>query len=132
MKLRVLLFFIIAHLLNINCIAQDITLNKIVEYPTSGVYLEKDNICVQDNHLFAASSDGLEIYEIEQDEQVQLIGRLPLRDDARTVAVKDEYAYVQAVSYFEDHTNLYKIDISDINNSYIADSVFTNDENGFG
>ncbi len=119
-------------LFQIRCFAQNPTLEKIVEYPTGGVYLEKDNLCVQDNYLFAASSYGLEIYEVEEDEQAQLISRLPLRDDARTIAIKDQYAYVQAVSYYENHTNLYQIDISDINNPYIADSVFTNDENGFG
>ena len=108
------------------------TLEKIVEYPTSGVYLEKDNLCVQDNYLFAASSYGLEIYEIEQDEQAQLISRLPLRDDARVVAVKNDYAYVQAVSFFENHTNLYKIDISDVSNPYVLDSVYTENEDGWG
>ncbi len=132
MKNKLKLIIIIVSLFQIKCFAQSPTLEKIIEYPTSGVYLEKDNLCVQDQYLFAASSYGLEVYEIEEDIPAQLISRLPLRDDARTVAVKDNYAYVQAVSYYEDHTNLYKIDISDINNPYIADSVFTNDENGFG
>ena len=131
MKNKFKLIIIIVSLFQIKCFA-DMSLEKIVEYPTSGVYLEKDNLCVRDNYLFAASSYGLEIYEIEQDEQAQLISRLPLRDDARTVAVKDNYAYVQAVSYYENHTNLYKIDISDVNNTYIADSVYTKNEDGFG
>jgi hypothetical protein len=114
------------------CFAQNFILNKIVEYPTSGVYLETDNICVHANHLFAASSYGLEIYEVEEDEQAQLIGRLPLRDDARTIAIKDNFVYIQAISYFEDHTTIYQIDISDISNPYIEDSVYTEDEDGFG
>jgi len=114
------------------CFAQSPTLEKIVEYPTSGVYLEKDNLCVQDQYLFAASSYGLEIYEIEADIPAQLISRLPLRDDARVVAVKNDYAYVQAVSFFENHTNLYKIDISDVSNPYVLDSVYTENEDGWG
>ena len=131
MKYILTLICIIMLLFQIRCFAQSPTLEKIVEYPTSGVYLEKDNLCVQDQYLFAASSYGLEIYEIEADIPAQLISRLPLRDDARTISIKDDYAYVQAVSYYENHTNLYKIDISDINNPCIADSVFTYDEDGF-
>jgi len=131
MKKSTVLATILILLFNI-CFAQNPTLEKIVEYPTSGVYLEKDNLCVQDNYLFAASSYGLEIYEIETDIPAQLISRLPLRDDARVVAVKNDYAYVQAVSFFENHTNLYKIDISDVSNPYVLDSVYTENEDGWG
>ena len=130
MKIRTVLTALFILLFNI-CFAQNPTLEKIVEYPTSGVYLEKDNLCVQDQYLFAASSYGLEIYEIEADTPAQLISRLPLRNDARVIEVKDNYAYVQAVSYFENHTTLYKIDISDLQNPYVVDSVFTYDEDGF-
>ncbi|MDP8313907.1 MAG: T9SS type A sorting domain-containing protein [Candidatus Celaenobacter antarcticus] len=128
---KIILIAIFALCMNI-CLAQDITLNKIVEYPTSGFYLEKNNLHVHKNHFFAASSYGLEIYRVEEDEQAQLVSRLPLRDDARTVAIKNEYAYVQTISYFEDHTTLYKINISDVNNLSIIDSVYTEDEDGFG
>lgn len=132
MKYKVTLIFIIIILFQIKCFAQDITLEKIVEYPTSGVYLEKDNLCVQDNYLFVASSYGLEIYEIEEDVPVQLVSRLPLRDDARTIEVKDNYAYIQSISYYEEHINLYKINIQDANNPYLVDSVYTEGEDGFG
>ncbi|MDP8227428.1 MAG: hypothetical protein P9L89_07305, partial [Candidatus Celaenobacter polaris] len=131
MKNKFELIIIIVSLFQIKCFA-DVSLEKLVEYPTSGVYLEKDNLCVQGQYLFAASSYGLEIYEIETDIPAQLISRLPLRDDARVVAVKENYAYVQAVSYYEDHTNLYKIDISDVNNPYVVDSVYTENEDGWG
>ncbi|MCD6330408.1 MAG: T9SS type A sorting domain-containing protein [Candidatus Cloacimonetes bacterium] len=132
MKQNIFILIIITQLLTMKCFAQDITLNKIVEYPTSGFYIEKDNLCVQDQYLFAASSYGLEIYQIEEDEPAQLISRLPLRDDIRVVSVKENYAYVQAVSHFEDHTNLYQVDISDVNNPYVVDSVYTEDEDGWG
>ncbi|MCD6330000.1 MAG: hypothetical protein J7M10_06585, partial [Candidatus Cloacimonetes bacterium] len=130
--LKKISFITIFLLLFINCFAEEITLEKIVEYPTSGLYLEKDNLCVQEQYLFVASSYGLEIYEVEPDTPAQLISRLPLRDDARVVEVKDNYAYVQAVSYYEHHTNLYKIDISDVMNPSVVDSVFTDNEDGFG
>jgi len=131
MKNKILLIIISTLLFKI-CFAQDVTLDKLVEYPTSGVYLEKDNLCVKEQYLFAASSYGLEIYEVEPDTPAQLISRLPLRDDARVVKVKDNYAYVQAVSYYENHTTLYKIDITYITNPYVVDSVFTDNEDGFG
>jgi len=129
--LKKISFITIFLLLFINCFAEEITLEKIVEYPTGGLYLDPDNLFVQDNYLFATSSYGLEIYEVESDTPAQLISRLPLRDAARVVEVKDNYAYVQAVSFPEYHTNLYQIDISDVNNPYIADSVFTDNEEGW-
>jgi len=96
------------------CYAQEFTLNKLVEYPTSGVYPEKDYLCVHEQYLFAASSYGLEIYEVEPNTPAQLICRLPLKDETRVTEIKDDYAYVQAISYYEDYTMLYKINITDV------------------
>ncbi len=129
MKKRILISSIMIVLFSI-CYS-DVTLEKLVEYPTSGGYFEKDYLCVHEQYLFAASSYGLEIYEVEPNTPAQLISRLPLKDDTRVAEVKDDYAYVQAISWYEDHTMLYKINITDVNNPYVTDSIYTDNENGY-
>ena len=112
------------------CFAQNPTLEKIVEYPTGGEYYDKDDLCVKDQHLFAASFYGLEIYDVEQDAPAQLISRLPLPGEARAIEVKDNYAYVQSVSYYEGYTILFKIDIANVYEPFVVQSI--NNENVSG
>ncbi len=124
--LQILLFYVCI------CFAQDIILNKIVEYPTCGEYFDKDQLDVKDQYLFAVSTYGLEIYGIESNTPAQLISRIPLHGDARAIEVKDNYAYVQSVSYNgEGYTILYKIDIGNVNVPTVVKSIYNYEESGY-
>ncbi len=131
MKYRIIYLIIILYLFISICYADDITLNKKVEYQTGGVYFDKDQLGIKDQYLFATSIYGLETYEVEPNTPAQLISRLPLLGDARAIEIKDNYAYVQSISYYEWCTYIYKIDITDVCNPYIVKTIFNENENGY-
>ena len=113
------------------CYAQTITLNKLVEYPTCGEYFDKDDLCIKEQYLFAASFYGLEIYKVEPNTPAQLLSRLPLPGEARAIEVKDNYAYVQSVSYYEGYTILYKIDIANVYEPFVVQSIYHDNVSGY-
>jgi len=61
-----------------------------------------------------------------------LISRLPLQGDARAIEVKDNYAYVQSVFYNgEGYTILYKIDIANVYEPFVVQSIYNDNESGY-
>ena len=101
---------------------------KINEFAIGGNYDGDGKIIVEFPYMYAASRYGLEIYEIDTDNNVELINRLPLFDDTRVLHIKNNIAYVISVSFFENHYRLYKIDISNILEPVILDSIYFEDE----
>jgi len=130
MKKVIILIFLI-NLIGLYCYANDLFLEKIVEYPTSGEYLGKDNQTVCGNYIYTANHYGLEIYELDaSDDGVDLISRLPLYGDSRSINIKNNFAYIITISSSENYYQIYQIDICNPEVPAIINEItFYNEEN---
>ncbi|MBS3742097.1 MAG: T9SS type A sorting domain-containing protein [Candidatus Cloacimonetes bacterium] len=112
MKKYIFLLVVLFIFIQINCFSSDVNFEKMGEYPTSGYYCEKDNQAAIYPYLYFANQYGLEIYELDaSDDVVDLISRLPLYGDSRSINIKNNFAYVITISSSENYYQIYQIDI---------------------
>lgn len=123
MKKLLLSFLCICFSINY-CLAEEFSLQKTAEHPTSGFYLEKDNIAVQESYVYITSNYGLDIYLENSNNDLILVTRLPLKNDTRAVEIKDNFAYVLSITSLSPSFTLYKIDVSNPLFPLVTDSVF--------
>jgi len=94
--------------------------NKVSEFCFSESREQYGNIAIQDNKLFVVGVRGLEIYEIGVD-SLSLLMEYNIEGESTHLSLKGNYAYV---STYSTTSRLYRIDISDIYNPIIKDTLY--------
>jgi len=113
---KCILFLMCAFIVS-NIYALEIT--KISEFAFSEMREQDKNMAIQDNKLFAVGVRGLEIFAIEND-SLSLLTEYNLEGENTHISLKGSYAYI---STYAVTSRLYRIDVSDIYNPIITDTL---------
>ena len=110
-----LLYFFIVNL-------NSFEIDKVTEFSFSETYgTEVSNLIVKDNYLYSLNSRSLQIFDIQAN-SFQLINDFNLEGQTRKISLKGNYAYASKGGPPENR--LYRIDISDVMNLSITDTLF--------
>lgn len=96
-------------------------IDKVSEFSFSETYgTDVSNLIVQDNYLYSLNSRSLQIFEINGN-SFQFVNELNLEGSTRKLSLKGNYAYASKGGPPENR--LYRIDISDVMNLTITDTL---------
>jgi len=106
--------------------AQEFEINKISEIAYAQSFIVSESIQIVENYLYFLTSNGLEIYEINEDSSINKLSLLTIATPGR-MFIKDQYCYV--ISGYYNNISLIpnynlainKIDISNVYNPVIVD-----------
>ena len=112
-------FFILFLIISITIFSFEI--DKISEFSFSETYgTDISNLIFQDNYLYSLNSRSLQIFEINGN-SFQFVNELNLEGSTRKLSLKGNYAYASKGGPPENR--LYRIDISDVMNLTITDTL---------
>jgi hypothetical protein len=115
-----LVFFVIF----VNLFSQQLDLQKNDDLFVAQMYQQRDNIIIEDGHLFALSVYGLEIYEIGINGELNLQSRLPITI-SNSITKKDNYVYIASSKFssVDQWGKVYQINVEDKQNPIIVQEL---------
>ena len=119
------ILFPLFYLLLTTLFANDFTVDKINEFAFAQHFNRDDALKVEYPYLFALTSHGLEIYEIQDDLQLQQLSVLTITSPYRYV-INDNFIYISNDTPFDYDLYslcLYQVDITDKENPYIYNQI---------
>ncbi len=122
---RLPLLIILLLIIYINISSQEFLIEKIDEIAYAQEFRSSEAVQIVDNHLFYLNLNGLEIYEISNvDGSISKISIITIADPMSMI-LYDQNCYISTRGYeVEDyHSRVYRIDVSDILNPEIVDTI---------
>ncbi len=121
-ELTILLCLFPIILLSLTC-----EFDKIDEFAASGDYGEFHRLLIEDDYLYAISHYGFEINAVDENGELNKISLIPIEGDVDGIEKIGSNVFVSvstSVTYqSEIHSALYKIDISNPYEPFVADSI---------
>ncbi|MBS3768606.1 MAG: hypothetical protein KGY75_10865, partial [Candidatus Cloacimonetes bacterium] len=110
--------------------ADDFTYEKINDFGFAQSFMSNGDCYIEEPFMYALTLHGLEIYELDQQNNIQKISLVPLRA-TYDLKIKGTYAYISDITPTKSEqspSHLYQIDISDPYDPYINKTIeFTED-----
>lgn len=121
------ILFSLFFLLSTSLFANDFTIEKINEFAFAQSFnYSEETIIIEYPYLYALTSHGLEIYEIQNNGQLQQLSILPITSPYRFV-LQDNFVYIVNAIHYGEYSFyplcLYQVDISDKENPYIYNQI---------
>ncbi len=120
-------FYVILCLIPIMLSSLTFEFDKINEFAESGDYGVSHRLLIEDSYLYAISHYGFEINAVDENGELNRISLIPIEGDVDGIMKIDTIIFVSVSTLFnrqdEIHSTLYKIDVSNPYEPFIADSI---------
>ena len=119
------ILFCLSYLLTNSLFANEFTIEKINTFAFAQRFGSPESLIIDSPYLYALTTSGLEIYEIQSNAQLQKISELPIMKSYKLVK-KDNYIYIGSGvgSEFDPTTVvIYQVDITNKVNPYINNTI---------
>ncbi|MGC9337940.1 MAG: T9SS type A sorting domain-containing protein [Candidatus Cloacimonadia bacterium] len=124
---KYLLFSLLFFLLVNSLFADEFTIEKINTFAFAQEFGSPECLIVDSPYLYAVTTSGLEIYEIQTNAQLQKISELPIILAYKLVK-RDNYIYIgsgRRTEFDPSPLFIYQVDVSDKENPYINSTIST-------
>lgn len=106
----------------------DFNIEKVNTFAKCQSFYSNAMMLVEETYMYALTSYGLEIYEIQDNGSLQILSQLPLQKPLEFVK-KDDYIYVGSYKIIDPdefdpyHLYIYQVDVSNIFNPFITKTL---------